>query len=65
MSILPIVSEKWSNAKPQEDLFSLPTIAIKMFAAANWYWTNLILTVAQGQYTLVQKNCISFVIQTV
>lgn len=38
---------------PQKSLFSLQTIAIKMFAAANWYWANLILTVAQGQYTLV------------
>lgn len=54
MSILAIVSEKQSNKKKtQKAPFSLPAIAIKMFAAANWYWTNLILTVAQGQYSLV------------
>jgi len=53
MSILAIVSERWSNKKTQKVLCSLPAIAIKMFAAANWYWTISILTVAQGQYTLV------------
>lgn len=85
MSILSIVSGKWSHKNPtqhhqptkkqtnktsqnktkQKALFSLPIIAVKMFVAANWYWTNLILTVAQVQHNVMYENCISFAIQAV
>lgn len=71
MSILAIVSGKWSHKKTtqhnqptnkqtiktsqnktqQKALFSLPTIAVKMFAAANLHWTNL--RVAQVQHNLM------------